>query len=76
MSGENILRFFVYGATLAFLAWALLLAWVVTKSLSKTAWRLFRRHRPLDTARSVLAKGKTCVPEVTDGRHASQVGQG
>jgi hypothetical protein len=43
MTGENLLRLYVYGLALAFLTWMVLMGWMVTRS----ARRLFRRDRSL-----------------------------
>lgn len=43
MTGESLLRLYVYGLAFAFLSWALLMGWLVTRS----ARRFLRRDRPL-----------------------------
>jgi hypothetical protein len=43
MTGESLLRLYVYGLALAFLMWMVLMGWTVTRS----ARRLFRRDRSL-----------------------------
>jgi threonine/homoserine/homoserine lactone efflux protein len=46
MTGDSLLRLYVYGLALAFLTWMLLMGWVVTRS----ARRYLRRDRSLATA--------------------------
>jgi threonine/homoserine/homoserine lactone efflux protein len=41
MTGDSLLRLYVYGLALAFLTWMLLMGWVVTRS----ARRYLRRDR-------------------------------
>jgi threonine/homoserine/homoserine lactone efflux protein len=48
MTGDSLLRLYVYGLALAFLTWMLLMGWVVTRS----ARRYLRRDRPLATAQT------------------------
>ncbi len=48
MSGDSLLRLYVYGLALAFLTWMLLMGWVVTRS----ARRYLRRDRSLAGAHS------------------------
>jgi threonine/homoserine/homoserine lactone efflux protein len=43
MTGESLLRLYVYGLALAFAAWTVLMGWVLTRS----ARRLLRRERAL-----------------------------
>jgi threonine/homoserine/homoserine lactone efflux protein len=43
MTGDSLLRLYVYGLALAFLTWMLLMGWVVTRS----ARRYLRRDRSL-----------------------------
>ena len=45
MTGDSLLRLYVYGLALAFLTWMLLMGWVVTRS----ARRYLRRDRSLAT---------------------------
>jgi threonine/homoserine/homoserine lactone efflux protein len=48
MTGDSLLRLYVYGLALAFLTWTLLMGWVVTRS----ARRYLRRDRPLAAAQT------------------------
>jgi threonine/homoserine/homoserine lactone efflux protein len=48
MTGDSLLRLYVYGLALAFLTWMLLMGWVVTRS----ARRYLRRDRSLATAQT------------------------
>jgi threonine/homoserine/homoserine lactone efflux protein len=48
MTGESLLRLYVYGLALAFLTWMLLMGWLVTRS----ARRYLRRDRSLATAQT------------------------
>ena len=48
MTGDSLLRLYVYGLALAFLTWMLLMGWVVTRS----ARRYLRRDRSLATAQA------------------------
>jgi hypothetical protein len=43
MSGDSLLRLYVYGLALAFLTWMLMMGWVLTRS----ARRYLRRDRSL-----------------------------
>ncbi|HEY8527940.1 MAG TPA: hypothetical protein VIL48_23450 [Acidimicrobiales bacterium] len=45
MTGDSLLRLYVYGLALAFIMWMVLMGWMVTRS----ARRLLRRERPLAT---------------------------
>lgn len=38
MSGDSVLRLYVYGLVLALLVWAVLVSWLVTRA----AWRMVR----------------------------------
>lgn len=41
MSGDSVLRMYVYALVLAFVVWVLMVGWLATR----TAWRLLRRHQ-------------------------------
>jgi hypothetical protein len=48
MTGDGLLRLYVYGLALAFLSWMLMMGWVVTRS----ARRYLRRDRSLAAAQT------------------------
>jgi threonine/homoserine/homoserine lactone efflux protein len=61
MTGESLLRLYVYGLALAFLTWMLLMGWLVTRS----ARRYLRRDRSLATAQSDVGQ----VAQVGERHH-------
>lgn len=66
MTGENLLRLYVYGLALAFLTWMVLMGWMVTRS----ARRLLRRERSLAGAQSGSAELGGVRGVGGEGRHA------
>jgi threonine/homoserine/homoserine lactone efflux protein len=61
MTGESLLRLYVYGLALAFLTWMLLMGWFVTRS----ARRYLRRDRSLATAQTDVGQ----VAQVGERHH-------
>jgi hypothetical protein len=61
MTGDSLLRLYVYGLALAFLSWMLMMGWVVTRS----ARRYLRRDRSLAAAQT------GDVGQVGDSHHLS-----
>jgi threonine/homoserine/homoserine lactone efflux protein len=61
MTGESLLRLYVYGLALAFLTWMLLMGWLVTRS----ARRYLRRDRSLATAQTDVGQ----VAQVGERHH-------
>jgi hypothetical protein len=51
MTGEGLLRLYVFGLAGAFVSWALLVGWLV----GRTAFRLLRNDRPLVATDSVTS---------------------
>ena len=61
MTGDSLLRLYVYGLALAFLTWMLLMGWLVTRS----ARRYLRRDRTLATAQTDVGQ----VAQVGERHH-------
>lgn len=52
MSGEDLLRVYVYLLVLVGVAWALSVGWLTMRAALRATWRRLKRARPMPAVRS------------------------